>query len=404
MIWFLLLILFLLNLVIRQKIIPDSWNIIFIFNIFAGFLIVSFYVYMRSFKSKIRILEINYEKEELRLSDEEESTTILEYLRKIVDVLGEEPDLEVVLNKFAEMVSDLLKVENVILQLYSDEERKFFMRVLKGRKEIELADRILKEDVIEEGRSHLINNLISFPFYKVLYEQGFRSFIVAPLRRRNRIIGLIAALSEKEGEFTSQKLDILTIISAEAGLIVENAHLLEKTKLLSITDGLTEIYNHRHFQECIRKEIEKTEKANFPLSLIMGDIDNFKNYNDTNGHPEGDKVLREIAQILKRNTKGSDTVARYGGEEFVIILPNTTKENALIVAENLRKKIEESKFPFEEKSQPTGKLTITFGVANYPLDAKSVRDLIKEADRALYRGKEEGKNRVVEGQTSTSHN
>lgn len=141
-------------------------------------------------------------------------------------------------------------------------------------------------------------------------------------------------------------------------------------------------------------EVKRAKEEKKPLSLIMGDVDDFKHYNDTNGHPAGDEVLRQIGRILKNNTKRGDIVARYGGEEFVIILPDTSGKSAKIVAEKLRKSVQEYKFVNEE-SQPGGKVTITFGLADYPEDADSARGVMKKADNALYMGKESGKNQVV---------
>jgi len=140
-------------------------------------------------------------------------------------------------------------------------------------------------------------------------------------------------------------------------------------------------------------EVKRAKDGKKPLSLIMGDVDDFKHYNDTNGHPAGDEVLRQIGKILKNNTKRGDIVARYGGEEFVIILPNTLGKDAEIVAEKLRKSVEEYKF-INEESQPSGKVTITFGLADYPEDSDSAEGVMKKADDALYRGKESGKNQV----------
>src|SRR3990172_2142995 len=131
-----------------------------------------------------------------------------------------------------------------------------------------------------------------------------------------------------------------------------------------------------------------------PLTLIMVDIDHFKRYNDTHGHPQGDEVLKDVSSILLKNTRQVDVVARYGGEELVLILPLTPKEPALLVAEKLRRAIEEAPVPGEQ-ILPTRRLTISLGVATYPTDATTATGLVLAADRALYQAKQAGRNKVA---------
>ncbi len=168
----------------------------------------------------------------------------------------------------------------------------------------------------------------------------------------------------------------------------------EQLQELAITDGLTGLYNYRFFRERLGQEIDRAERHNLNLSMIMMDIDYFKNYNDTHGHPAGDVVLSTIASLLRNNVRKIDIPARYGGEEFALILLETNLENAAKVAEKLRRVVEEHPFPMEE-TQPGGRLTISAGVATFPEDAKTADDLIAVADRRLYRAKELGRNRVV---------
>ncbi len=329
----------------------------------------------------------------LALSDYSKESSVLTAINEIIEVFGKNPDLEDVLNRIADAAVRLLKVKHLLLQVYSTGEQKFFTRIIRGKEEFELGDDII-EDIILQGNSALINNLANFPRYRSFAEKGYRSLLIAPLKAREESIGLISALAREERNFTGRDLDLLTMIAAQASLIVENAHLLEKTKALSITDGLTNLFNRRHFQETIMAELKEAKNNNFPLSLAMADIDYFKNYNDLNGHPAGDEVLRQIAKILMRGTKGSDTVARYGGEEFVLILPNTTKENALLVCQRLNKNVRNYKFE-REKEQPNKDLTISMGVASFPLDAPDAETLIKKADLALYQSKEKGRDLVT---------
>ncbi|CAM2067158.1 GGDEF domain-containing response regulator [Sulfidibacter corallicola] len=162
---------------------------------------------------------------------------------------------------------------------------------------------------------------------------------------------------------------------------------LEKLKNTSIIDGLTQLYNHAYIQQQIDEEIKLLAPTGDPISLVIFDIDHFKNYNDTNGHPAGDRVLKKIAEILTSSVRKFDLTGRYGGEEFVIILPGTKLTTALSVTERFRKKVVGHKFEFGHL-QPLGFVSASFGVAT--LDHKDISDrrtLINRADQALYKAK-----------------
>jgi diguanylate cyclase (GGDEF)-like protein len=163
---------------------------------------------------------------------------------------------------------------------------------------------------------------------------------------------------------------------------------------LAITDGLTGLYNYRYFKEQLTQEIIRAKRHNNNISIAMIDIDYFKNYNDTHGHPAGDLVLKTIADLLRTNIRKIDIAARYGGEEFALILAETDKQAASFVASKIKNLIEKQKFNYEE-TQPNGKLTISMGIATFPDDAMTLDDLVKMADQRLYRAKKAGRNRVV---------
>jgi diguanylate cyclase (GGDEF)-like protein len=162
---------------------------------------------------------------------------------------------------------------------------------------------------------------------------------------------------------------------------------------LSNIDGLTELYNHRYFHQILLTEIEREKRYRRPLSLMIIDVDDFKDCNDSYGHLVGDIVLKQIGALIKKSTRGCDFVARYGGEEFSVILPETSKQEAAVVAERIRTSVEE--FSFSScVGKHMGKLTVTIGLASLPEDAQDKTGLIEMADKGMYRGKESGKNRV----------
>jgi diguanylate cyclase (GGDEF)-like protein len=163
---------------------------------------------------------------------------------------------------------------------------------------------------------------------------------------------------------------------------------------LAVTDGLTGVYNHRHFHERLALEVERSGRNGLPLALFMIDVDHFKAYNDRQGHPSGDEVLRQVARLLADGRRVNDFVARYGGEEFAVVLVDTPKLGAAQVADKLRQRLAEYPFPHGNE-QPGGAVTVSVGVAAFPEDATQPEALVRAADAALYRAKAAGRNRIV---------
>lgn len=166
----------------------------------------------------------------------------------------------------------------------------------------------------------------------------------------------------------------------------------EQQYKLATTDGLTELYNHRYFQEQIRMQVEQAKRYNNNFSLIIIDIDFFKKFNDTFGHQSGDAVLRQVAQTLKKNVRATDIVCRYGGEEMSIILPNTIKEEAYTTAEKICSRVAGRKFKLVGDKETN--VTISLGVSTYPFDGDTAQKIIEAADKKLYEAKNNGRNQV----------
>lgn len=178
------------------------------------------------------------------------------------------------------------------------------------------------------------------------------------------------------------------IVDLQKELVASN----ERLSLLSITDGLTRLYNHRHFQEELARMFEESLRYDRPLSLALIDIDFFKKVNDTWGHGAGDEVLKRVSSIFANQTRSADMAARYGGEEFAVIMPETDLEHAIQFAEGIRKTIEDTAIETEEA---TLRVTVSIGIACYPhTQVQTPRQLVESADRALYRAKRGGRNQV----------
>lgn len=225
-----------------------------------------------------------------------------------------------------------------------------------------------------------------------------KSFMSYPLKIKDRCIGVIN-LSDKKGgtEFSDVDVKLIEAIALYSAVAIERRFYYQSSinlRKISITDSLSGLLNRRYFEERISEEMERSRRHGQPFSLIILDIDNFKDFNDTYGHPSGDDALKNTGQVIRRCIRIIDIAARYGGEEFAIILPTTDKEDARLIGERIRDEIE--KMPVTSKD--TGKsikLTVSLGVASYPGDASTIEELINNADRALYRAKNLGKNRVI---------
>lgn len=177
----------------------------------------------------------------------------------------------------------------------------------------------------------------------------------------------------------------------QEGVVVK--HILEQANLVAVRDELTDTYNKRYIKERLPNEIVQSKLKNNPLSIIIADIDHFKIVNDTYGHIAGDYILKEFAKILKENIREDrDFVARFGGEEFIICLVDITKEEAIVVAERIRRQIQDNTFDFNKNEI---KITSSFGVFTNVKEPMSVNDLIEAADKRLYEAKKTGRNRVV---------
>ncbi|MCG8608096.1 diguanylate cyclase [bacterium] len=188
-------------------------------------------------------------------------------------------------------------------------------------------------------------------------------------------------------------LRIKSLNDALSEKVIELQRAKEELRQLAITDGLTSLYNYRYFQEQLLQELNRARRHNLQVSLVMIDIDHFKHYNDTHGHPAGDLILKQIASLLKSNIRNIDLASRYGGEEFALVLIETNKSSAGIVAEKIRKLVEDQSFE-QEESQPNGTLTISTGVATFPEDGDDFDQLVSNADQRLYRAKQAGRNLI----------
>jgi diguanylate cyclase (GGDEF)-like protein len=202
----------------------------------------------------------------------------------------------------------------------------------------------------------------------------------------NEVIGVINVTNKRHGkEFTDDDVEMLKAVADQAAVAINKAQLWD----MAVTDSLTGLYVRRYFMVKLQEELVRAERYNNILSIVMADLDGFKNINDTYGHDMGDRVLKAIGQFLQQNIRDVDVVARYGGDEFVIMIPEAAQDAAYILSERLRKQFSELKF------ENLPQITISLGIATYPSDGPELEDLIKKADSAMYAAKRAGRNKVV---------
>jgi two-component system cell cycle response regulator len=224
-------------------------------------------------------------------------------------------------------------------------------------------------------------------------EKALDGFAAVPVSTNNRLAGMLAVAGRRVARLSPGNEAFLGQVANQAYIVMENARLFERVRNLSIRDSLTDLYNHRHVMDLVSVEFSRVGRYQEAFSLLMIDIDNFKKVNDEYGHPAGDAVLKDLAGIVKETVRTVDVVGRYGGEEFVAVLPHTAHELALETAERVRRRIHEHVFLAGESKIH---VTVSVGVASYPsANVDSPSTLIREADKALYRAKEAGRDRVA---------
>jgi diguanylate cyclase (GGDEF)-like protein len=219
-----------------------------------------------------------------------------------------------------------------------------------------------------------------------------RSILCLPIFNKGKTIAVLEMLNKIGGPFDRHDVKLVTRLIDQASIALERATLTEQVSNLAVTDELTNLFNVRYLDETLERELRRSHRYGSSIALIFLDLDHFKEINARHGHPLGSVCLVELAEIMRRSVRDVDILVRYGGDEFVVILPESTVDTARMVAERLRRSI--NNHDFLRRASGKARLTASIGIAGFPDHAKTKQELVKKADEAMYRAKAAGGNRI----------
>ena len=329
----------------------------------------------------------------------------LDFFEKISKTLTSTLDLNDILSTIMKNAKTLIKAEAWSFFLIDQETGDLVFEKASGRKEKKKKDKKIRLKMGEGIAGWVAQELIPVVVPDVSSDPRFSSKIdkqitlktktimCVPIKSKGNILGVLEIVNKTTNEpFTKDDLNLILRIVDHAAIAIERASLYQKMEELSITDDLTKLFNTRYLNRTLEIEISRATRHHTSLALIFMDVDHFKTINDNYGHIVGSKLLVEMGQLLMKRLRTVDIVARYGGDEFVIVLPQTPPDNAIQIAERIRKSIERN--VFLKKDGYSLNLTASFGVASYPESAKSKEELLRLADEAMYRVKYQTRNGV----------
>lgn len=355
-------------------------------------------------ESKIRHLarfcqSIASELEILRLREELSRSSRLEKaVRKFNESL-KNVDAEDFWTNLLQLCAELMQAERGSLLVFDEKADKLIVKTAIGRRadviknEKNAIGRRVSRKVLHSGTPLIVSNIETIGLASAPSEWQYKtkSFISYPIIMGGRKIGVLNIADKVDGSsYNKFDLRLLQEIMPQIAVAIDRTTLKHKAgeyEQLSVTDGMTGLLNRRYLEERLAEETKRSNRYGYPMSFMMIDVDNFKSYNDTFGHPEGDKTLKIVAHTLRETLRSADVAARYGGEEFSILLPQTTSEEAFTIGERIREKVEKTKFPHR-------KVTISIGVASCTHIVCEPDEVIAAADKALYKAKRKGRNNV----------
>ncbi len=327
-------------------------------------------------------------------------TTQLSALNKVAVTVNATLGINETLNEVMKCAMDIVKAQASAIVLFDAESRCFTDKYTVGLspnfvKNMSFRRGGLADEVFKNNHYILSNDLpdTRYQLSDLVRQEGIASFVCLPLVSHKRRIGVQYLYFHHRQELYDDEYALLGTLSHIATGAIGNAHLHTRAVTLSMTDELTHLFNRREFMVRLEQELLRSRRSNKPFSVIMADIDNFKDINDSYGHTTGDMVLTELAQIFMNITRDIDVVARYGGEEFIFLLPGAPDDIAFQVAERIRKSVEQLQLHISNKKP--FHTSISMGISCFPKCAHDENSLIENADKALYVAKNSGRNQTV---------
>ncbi len=335
----------------------------------------------------------------LEESNKNLSKSIAEFytLHQISQAIGSVLDIKELLKRLNDIILGVMGVSCSTIILYDENIGRLKVHTTNITNISELAtitDNInsgILMDALNNGKTILENN-VDYMQYVFTCGRDINSLICVPLITSSRKYGLVLVEHKYNNAFDEENVRLLSIIAQQVGIVMENAELYDEMRELARKDGLTDIYNRHYFQERLEIEFLHAKNDNYPLSLVIFDIDHFKRFNDNYGHMFGDMVLTSVVKAVKAALRKNDMMARYGGEEFIILLPRTNLSEAYEKVEALRRLIEKH---IIQDNLISVSVTASFGISSFDECVLNENDLVRTADDALYGAKAAGRNCVM---------
>jgi diguanylate cyclase (GGDEF)-like protein len=319
-------------------------------------------------------------------------------LLRLAMLSGLQMQLEATLQLLCDFAQEMVCSDNALGYFFNEEDEEVRLYVARGISQKTTVEwshgNVLNFWATKFGKPLLIGGGRNQQADAFLESVGAASALVVPLTVSNRVLGSLQLFSARAHAFREEDAQLLWIASLVAENLLTREYANEGLIRFAFTDYLTGLKTRGYFEQQLELELKRAERKKSPLALLMIDIDFFKSLNDRYGHHVGDQILRDVASILMKDMREIDTVSRYGGEEFVLILPDTNGPGAMLVAQRLRKSVEQARF-FAGSARVIERLSISIGVAVFDKDAQFKRDLIEFSDAALYAAKSQGRNRVI---------
>lgn len=330
---------------------------------------------------------------------ERETAALLQLNQAMISSL----DLNILFERILQVLNEVLICDHIVLLLHNPGEQILEVAHTKGVEPGALDqvrftfDQGFCGKVAQERRLLYVGNVESnerhLSYHGQLVTRG--SIVSAPLIVHDRLIGVLNLHKHDTDAFSTSELKLIQASANQAAIAIDNTELFEKAKDTVNTDTLTGLFNRRFFQDSLKREAAQARRFHTNFSTIMCDVDLFSKFCAQHGKMRGDALLKEIGQVLLQTTRGIDMASRFSNKQFVILLPKTDKAGAVLAAEKLRLAIYKEDFTGAAESQPDGKLTMSFGVTEFPADSQNIYELLNLADRALFHAKQRGRNITV---------